>query len=168
MSDNTSNNAHDLKSLCEQLPEDALSRRMFMKAGLGCVAAAYAAAIGYPVYRYLAAPADRAAEIAAVKEVSLAKADELAAGTAMMFRFGAKPALLIHHEDGSWAAFSAVCTHLACTVSYEPDQKRIHCACHGGVYDIMTGKNIAGPPPKPLQRFKVDVAPGHVIVSRES
>ena len=51
--------------------------------------------------------------------------------------------MLIHHQDGSWVALSAVCTHLGCTVQYEPQANRIHCACHGGVYDPRTGANVS-------------------------
>lgn len=149
-----------------QLPEEPLSRRAFVKVGLGCMGAVYAAAIGYPVYRYLATPALRAGAAAAVTEVVLDKADQLPAGTALMFKFGSRPAMLIHHEDGSWVAFSAKCTHLGCTVQFEPKQQRIFCACHNGVYDMKTGANVSGPPPKPLERYQVEVADGQVIVSR--
>ena len=64
-----------------------------------------------------------------------------------MFKFGTAPAMLIHHEDGRWVAMTAVCTHLGCTVQYEPQADRIHCACHGGVYNAYTGANVSGPPP---------------------
>jgi cytochrome b6-f complex iron-sulfur subunit len=50
-------------------------------------------------------------------------------------------------------------------VQYEPQANRIHCACHGGVYDARTGANVSGPPPKPLTRFKVAVNDGGVEVS---
>jgi cytochrome b6-f complex iron-sulfur subunit len=145
--------------------EDSPSRRAF----LGIAAAAglcYAGAITYPVYRYLASPAEMAASESAVKEVSLDKAQALPLGTALMFKFGSHPAMLIHHADGTWSAFSAVCTHLGCTVQFEPNNNRIHCSCHGGVYDPNTGKNVSGPPPKPLTAYKVSVGDNGVVVSR--
>ncbi len=74
--------------------------------------------------------------------------------------------MLIHHEDGRWIALTAVCTHLGCTVQYEPQTDRIHCACHGGVYNAYTGANVSGPPPKPLKLFKVAVNETGVEVSR--
>ena len=83
-----------------------------------------------------------------------------------MFKFGASPAMLIHHEDGRWVALTAVCTHLGCTVQYEPAADRIHCACHGGVDNAYTGANVSGPPPKPLKLFKVAVNDTGVQVSR--
>jgi cytochrome b6-f complex iron-sulfur subunit len=83
-----------------------------------------------------------------------------------MFKFGTSPAMLIHHQDGTWVALTAVCTHLGCTVQYEPQANRIHCACHCGVYDPRTCSNVSGPPPKPLKRFKVAVNEAGVEVSR--
>jgi cytochrome b6-f complex iron-sulfur subunit len=75
------------------------------------------------------------------------------------------PALLIRAEDGAYHAVSATCTHLNCTVQYRGDLKQIWCACHNGFYDL-TGKNVAGPPPRPLEELKVNVANGDVVVSR--
>jgi len=83
-----------------------------------------------------------------------------------MFKFGHSPAMLIHHADDRWVAFSAVCSHLGCTVQYEPQADRIHCACHGGVYNAYTGGNVSGPPPKPLRVFKVTQQPTGVLISR--
>lgn len=139
------------------------------RAFIGAAAAAgicYAGALAYPIYRYLASPAEMAADQVAVSEVTLKGAHAMPAGAALMFKFGSSPAMLIHGADDSWVAFSAVCTHLGCTVQFEPQMNRIHCACHGGVYDPHTGKNVSGPPPKPLTAYKVNVAADAVIVSR--
>jgi len=139
------------------------------RAFLGIATAAglcYAGAIGYPVYRYLASPAEMAASESAVTEVTLDRAQDLPVASALMFKFGASPAMLIHGADGSWVAFSAVCTHLGCTVKYEPQMNRIHCSCHGGTYDPHTGKNTSGPPPRPLKAYKVTVGAANVVVSR--
>ncbi len=146
--------------------EPSIARRTFVRAGLGAIGAGYAAAIGYPIYAYLSTPAMRAAEAAAVTDVTLEGADKLPAGSVMMFRFGIKPTLLIHHRDGSWVALNAVCTHLGCTVKYESARERIFCACHGGVYDPKTGANVSGPPPKPLTAYKVEVQDGRIVVAR--
>jgi cytochrome b6-f complex iron-sulfur subunit len=145
---------------------NAKSRRAFMAAAAGAAGICYAAAIGYPVYRYLNSPNEMALAAASVTEVTLKDAQKLPAGAALMFKFGAAPAVLIHHEDGRWIAMTAVCTHLGCTVQYEPAADRIHCACHGGVYNPYTGANVSGPPPKPLKLYKVAVNETDVKVSR--
>ncbi len=141
-------------------------RRAFIRLGIGAAGAGYAAVIGYPIYAYLSTPAQRAEQSGAVTETTLDGADKLPVGTAMMFKFGTKPAMLIHHQDDTWVALDAVCTHLGCTVQYQPDQSRIYCACHGGVYDPRTGANVSGPPPTPLSSFKVEVQDGRVLVAK--
>ncbi|MFA6562508.1 MAG: Rieske (2Fe-2S) protein [Verrucomicrobiia bacterium] len=143
-----------------------VSRQTFLRAAVGSAGVIYAAGLAYPVYRYVASPVEKAAKESAVTEVTLKDAQKLAPGSALMFKFGSKPSMLIHHNDGTWTALTAVCTHLGCTVHYQEDKKRIHCACHGGVYDPKTGANVSGPPPKPLKRYEVKVTDAAVIVSR--
>ncbi len=144
---------------------EARTRRAFLIAA-GAAGVCYTAALAYPIYRYLASPAEMAASTSAITEVTLKDAQKLPAGSVLMFKFGSSPAMLIHHQDGAWVALTAVCTHLGCTVQYEPQMNRIHCACHGGVYDPRTGANVSGPPPKPLKVFKVAVGDAGVQVSR--
>jgi cytochrome b6-f complex iron-sulfur subunit len=146
--------------------EDIHNRRTFVKVALGGVGLCWVGAIGYPIYKYLASPVEKAMEASAITEVNLKDAQKLEVGSALMFKFGSIPALLIHHKNGQWVAFDAVCTHLGCTVQYEADMDRIHCACHGGVYNAYTGANVSGPPPKPLAVYKVEVLPSEVKVSR--
>ncbi|MCB2154643.1 Rieske (2Fe-2S) protein [bacterium] len=146
--------------------EESVSRRKFVALGITAIGAVYAGAIGYPIYRYLATPAIRAEEMGQVTSISLAESDMPEPGSVLMFKFGSHPAMLIHHKDGSIVSFDAICTHLGCTVQFQADQDRIYCACHGGIYDPNTGKNIAGPPPKPLTVFNVEVADGQINISR--
>lgn len=144
----------------------SICRRTAVQVGVGAFGLGYAGAIGYPIYRYLNTPVAQAASAAAVREVSLPDAQKLAPGTALMFQFGTQPAMLIHHQDGTWNAFSAVCTHLGCTVKFEPEKNRIHCACHGGVYNPYTGAAVSGPPPRGLTVYDVEVNDGNVVVTR--
>jgi cytochrome b6-f complex iron-sulfur subunit len=149
------------------VPMDASdTRRTFLKYGVGAVGASYAAALGYPVYRYLATPSIREQALGQVTSVSIPQKALPGPGSATMFLFGARPSLLIHHEDGHYTAFDAVCSHLGCTVRFEPQNKRIFCPCHGGTYDMNTGEVLAGPPPRPLKHYRVEVTDGNVAVSR--
>jgi len=141
-------------------------RRDLLQIGMGAVAVCYGAALGYPVYRYLATPAVRSRLQGEISSVAIPEKSLPATGAATMFLFGTRSAMLIHHEDGAWVAFDAVCTHLGCTVGFEPQNHRIFCPCHGGTYDMKTGEVVAGPPPKGLAAFRVEVTDGHVIVSR--
>jgi Rieske Fe-S protein len=63
--------------------------------------------------------------------------------------------------SGKAVAFSAICTHMGCTVA--PSGAKLNCPCHGSVFDALTGKNVGGPAPKPLPAVDVHVADGNVV-----
>jgi len=65
-------------------------------------------------------------------------------------------------QDNSVLAMSAVCTHLGCDVSWDLKSMQFECPCHGGRYD-STGKNISGPPKRPLQRYDTRIDDSGVI-----
>ncbi len=56
----------------------------------------------------------------------------------------------------------AICTHLGCIPSFNKGSKTFKCACHGGEFDA-TGREIFGPPPKPLVIPPFDIQ-GSVLV----
>lgn len=76
----------------ESQESEDLTRRSFLWLGAGAIGAVYVGAIGYPVYKYPATPAQRSAEAAAVTETTLDGADALPVNSALMFKFGTKPA----------------------------------------------------------------------------
>jgi Rieske Fe-S protein len=140
----------------------AVSRRGLLTWLLGTSLGATLAAAVYPVFRFVIPP-----EVgeAPVNRVLAGKLMDFPANSGKIFRFGSRPGLLVRTPDGAVRAFSATCTHLNCTVQYRPDFQNIWCACHNGVYDLQ-GKNISGPPPRPLEAYKVDVAGDDVYVTR--
>jgi len=83
----------------------------------------------YPALRFMSPP-----EVpeAAVDEVNAGKAAELKPNSAKIVKFGSRPVLLIRLDETKWRAFSAVCTHLNCTVQFLDTGHRIWCACHKG------------------------------------
>ena len=139
-----------------------ISRRAFLRSLLnGGVLALFGATL-YPIARYLAPP--RGGE-SSVSSAVAAKVGELATNTAKIFRFGNRPGILIHTPQDELKAFSAVCTHLNCTVQYDEDAGIIWCACHNGKYDL-NGQVISGPPPRPLDAYQVNVRGEEIIVSK--
>jgi Rieske Fe-S protein len=120
------------------------------------------ASILYPVARYLAPP-----DIpeAATLSVSAGSAGSLPPNAGRVVPFGSRPAIVVRTPGGELRAFSATCTHLDCTVQYRPDLQRIWCACHDGHYDL-NGRNVAGPPPRPLEAFDVNVKDDEIVIVR--
>ena len=124
--------------------------------------AASLAAIFYPILKFVLPP--KLAEPESDTVVAALK-DELAPNAAKVFSFGVRPAILIRLPSGDYRAFSAVCTHLQCTVQYRSEQHDIWCACHNGVYDL-NGRVVSGPPPRPLEEFAVHLRGDKLVVSR--
>lgn len=61
--------------------------------------------------------------------------------------------------QGSFHAFSAVCTHQGCTVE-EIAGTTINCPCHGSRFDVTDGSVVRGPAQRPLTRLDVTVEAG--------
>ncbi len=119
--------------------------------------------IFYPIAKYLIPP--KRGEPTTFSVTLPWKLTELKANSGRIFRFGSLPGILVKTPAGELRAFSAVCTHLACTVQYREERQDIWCACHNGVYDL-NGKNISGPPPRPLAAMKVNVRGDQIVVMK--
>jgi cytochrome b6-f complex iron-sulfur subunit len=131
-------------------------RRRFISWFLGTSLGALVVSVVYPVLRYLSPPRIAEASTAQV-EAGLTTDPELLEKGFKIVRFGADPVIVVRVSEGDFRAFSATCTHLDCIVGYQKPENRIWCNCHGGAYDL-TGRNVAGPPPRPLTPFKVNLA----------
>lgn len=115
----------------------------------------------YPVIRFIIPPKQSQVE---VSQVTAAKVGELAPNSSKIFKFGNSPGILINTKNGEIIAFSAVCTHLTCTVIYEEDTESILCPCHNGRFDLG-GNVISGPPPSPLEAYNVEILGNEIVVS---
>ena len=140
------------------------TRRGFLGWLLGGGVIALLGSILYPVVRFIVPP-----KVAESMEVSVtaAKVGDLAPNSGKTFKFGSRPGILVRTPSGEYRAFSAICTHLQCTVQYRDDQQSIWCACHNGRFDL-SGRNVAGPPPRPLEMYDVAVRGDEIVVSKRS
>jgi Rieske Fe-S protein len=142
------------------------NRRTFLDSLLAIGFVSTAAAIAYPVGRYLVPPKSGDPETATAVA---AKAADVKPNSGKVFKFGNKPGIVVRTAEGELRAFSAVCTHLDCTVQFKPDTSQLWCACHNGTYDLG-GNVVSGPPPRGLEKFVVNVrgdgADAEIVVSR--
>ena len=145
-----------------QAPQE--HRRDFLRYILGGGLLAWIVSILYPIFAYLKPPKQGEVEVSTVKAGTL-NAIEKDSGT--IVRFGSKPVILIRTASGEIRAFSATCTHLDCTVQYRRDMGVVWCACHNGKYNL-NGQNISGPPPRPLDEYRVVVQGEEVFVSKKT
>jgi Rieske Fe-S protein len=147
----------------EPKPQAKPPRRRMVEMLLGGGLLASFGSFFYPVLRYLIPPP--VAELGG-DQVVACKKGELKPNSSKIFRFGSRPGLLIRNSDGSYRALSAACTHLGCIVQYRSDLQQVWCACHNGLYDL-NGRNISGPPPRPLEVYDVHLQGDDVLVSRK-
>jgi thiosulfate dehydrogenase (quinone) large subunit len=73
------------------------------------------------------------------------------------------PAVLFKTKTGIFA-YSAVCTHQGCTVTFNSASRNLQCPCHGAVFSPESdGSVLAGPTNTPLPRIKVAVAGAWIV-----
>jgi cytochrome b6-f complex iron-sulfur subunit len=135
----------------------APDRRRFINWFLGTSFGALIAAVIYPVIRYMSPPRIPEPSTAQIEAGETNDPALLEKGFKIV-RFGSDPVIVIRAGDNDFRALTATCTHLDCIVGYQKDQNRIWCNCHGGSYDLL-GRNIGGPPPRPLTALKVNLVP---------
>jgi Rieske Fe-S protein len=158
------------------------SRRAWLLRSLTGAISATVIAIFYPVVYFLRPR--RATVSGALEVVAPFKVNELPHAPGNPFNFGGKPCLVVLTPEGAnrraagerlrsddVRAFNGLCTHVDCTVMYRPEKEDIFCSCHDGVYDL-SGKNVAGPPPRPLELYQVtlrgDSGEEEIVVSRKT
>ena len=65
--------------------------------------------------------------------------------------------ILIRTAPQTLLAYSQKCTHLSCAVVPKVKEGVLRCPCHEGLFDLYTGRKIAGPPPRPLPRITLSI-----------
>ena len=145
---------------------DKTRRRGFLELILGGGTLATLGAIVYPATRYVFPPAVAEANLSQLK-LSFTREDIAAESQkAKYFKYGKELGIIYLTEAGELKALAATCTHLDCTVQHRPDLGIIWCSCHNGRYDT-DGKNISGPPPRPLSVYRINEVDGVIFVSKD-
>ena len=155
MSEQPAQTAPAEKTALLTLPPQA-TRRALLKGVLGTLSAFGLGSLLYGVYRFMAPGAGGGEPV----EITLS---ELPEGGAAFFQYGGAPGILLRGEDGAFKAFSLVCTHLACIVTWNAAKNEFYCPCHDGFFDAE-GKVLSGPPPSPLERWKVEVKGDKAVI----
>ncbi len=137
-------------------------RRGFLNWMLGTTFGGLATAVFYPVWKYLQPPKGVESNPSSVLAGTIS---EMKPNSGKIIKYGSKPVILLRTPEGDFKAYTAICTHLACIVQYREDFEHIWCACHNGHYDLQ-GRNISGPPPRPLDPYEVHVKEEKIFVSR--
>lgn len=100
---------------------------------------------------------------AAGGKVPVGSVAQIPPGQGKVVAVGSKPAIVVN-VDGSFKAYSAICTHLGCIVAFDPNAHAIVCPCHDGHFSPANGSVISGPPPAPLASLTVSVEGDKILV----
>jgi nitrite reductase/ring-hydroxylating ferredoxin subunit len=97
----------------------------------------------------------------------IASVGDVPVGSSLVFNYPGEHdrCLLIRSTEGSFVAYNQSCTHLSCAVVPRVDQQCIACPCHEGLFDLASGRPIAGPPRRPLARVPLDVRQGTIYAT---
>jgi cytochrome b6-f complex iron-sulfur subunit len=144
------------------LPGQPVSRRGFIKYGLlGFCGLATAVGVATPVVAYLWPPEEGAG--ASEARVAVSSTADLPPGQGGVFSVANKPVIVIHTPDNDYVALSATCPHLGCILFWDVERQVIACPCHEAYFNT-TGAVISGPPPAPLEPYRVQVEGDQIYV----
>jgi cytochrome b6-f complex iron-sulfur subunit len=92
------------------------------------------------------------------------KVNDFEVGEVIYFR---KEKALVQRLEGGFLAFSTVCPHLRCVVNWNEMQKSFECPCHGAKFN-RNGEVLEGPPPRPLDLYKLQIVEGKLVIDTAS
>lgn len=152
-----------------------IARRTFLKISAGSVAATAAAGL-VPKVADAASPVDTSKTNLPYPTKTVAQAGRMAVNSPVSFTYpdAASPCTAIKlgsrvpggvGPDGDIVAFSSLCTHMGCPVTYDVATKVFKCPCHFSMFDAeKAGQMIVGQATEnlPRVRLRYDEATGNV------
>ncbi|MFQ5794124.1 MAG: ubiquinol-cytochrome c reductase iron-sulfur subunit [Candidatus Bipolaricaulia bacterium] len=102
--------------------------------------------------------------VIAEKTLKLGGRSEIPIGGGKLILFAGEPVWVLHLKRG-FVALSAICTHRGCIVDWDKTRGVLSCPCHAGLFDT-NGNVLAGPPPRPLSRLRVEIVNGDLYISK--
>jgi nitrite reductase/ring-hydroxylating ferredoxin subunit len=93
--------------------------------------------------------------------------DELPVGGWLVFTYPDEhnDCVLVRLAEESFVAYDQQCTHLLCPVIPQPESGGLHCPCHEGLFDLQSGRPLAGPPSRPLPRITLEIRNNRVYAT---
>ena len=140
-----------------------VSRREFLNFGKKLLVVTGLAAVAAPIVAFFYPT--KLEEIPS-EPVAAGSIEDIPMNSSQTIRFGRYPAIIVNIPEGL-RAYSAVCTHFACIVKWDPDLQQIVCPCHEGYFDARDGSVISGPPPTPLEKLAIEVVEDQVYIGAE-
>ncbi len=134
-------------------PDDiqALSRRNFLKVGLGALGALAALELGGAGFMYLRARSEEG-DFGGV--ITAGAVEKFPPGS--VTEYPESHLFVIRAPDGGFLAVYSRCPHLGCTVSWVPEGNHFICPCHASSFDFF-GTFESPPVPRSLDTFDIQI-----------
>jgi Rieske Fe-S protein len=99
--------------------------------------------------------------------IRLAAVRDIPVGTTQVFAYPTEhdPCILVRSGERTLVAYSQKCTHLSCAVVPRLEDGVIRCPCHEGIFDLASGRPIAGPPRRPLSAVRLEIRAGDIFAA---
>lgn len=146
-----------------RITSSLVTRRTFLNTLFGGWLFTFCSGGLYTLMKFVFPPIDKEPDF-----VVLAVRDflSIAPNSVKPFAWGGKVGLFLKKANGETFALKGVCTHMECNITYKPEVSRFYCACHKGWFDD-NGKNIEGPPPKPLEFFDLMISGEKLVIAKK-
>jgi menaquinol-cytochrome c reductase iron-sulfur subunit len=149
-----------------------ISRRRFAKLATMAAGALVSAAIGVPIVGFVLSPLYGPRAGLAWRKVGDVSGLPPGRPTRYVVSFpegdwsdrSEEHAVYVVREGDQVIPLGNTCTHMQCAVRWQEDIGQFLCPCHGGLYTV-TGRNVGGPPPKPLPRYVHRIQDGVLFVA---
>jgi Rieske Fe-S protein len=146
-----------------KLDHSVVTRRTFLNVLFGGWAAAVALGGLWALLKFSFPTLGKEPDFVILKRADF---EDIPVNSVKPFAWGGKLGLYYKKENGTVKALKGVCTHMECNITYKPDEKRFYCACHKGWFD-ENGRNIEGPPPRPLEIFDITIEGDRLIIAKK-
>jgi Rieske Fe-S protein len=150
-----------------------ITRRDFIKATVCFLGGLIGITVGIPSIAFLLSPSLRKIEDDSI--IDLGPLENYPIGIPTRFTFTQTKIngwertainyglFVVRKNENEVRAFSDICTHLGCRVTWQADQGHYISPCHDGHFDVM-GNVVSGPPPRPLDEFITRLEEGNLFV----
>jgi cytochrome b6-f complex iron-sulfur subunit len=138
-------------------PKSAVSRRQFLVGIWGAALAVLSGQAAVGLWQFLKPVAQTGGFGGRIRA---GRVEEFLPGTVSHIGAGR---FFLSRLDGGMLAMWHRCTHLGCTVPWLEAEGRFNCPCHGSIFNTR-GEVLAGPAPRPLDLFPIEIVEGEVWV----
>jgi menaquinol-cytochrome c reductase iron-sulfur subunit len=152
-----------------------LSRNEFVKIVVGAVGTCIGAVVALPAVGYLLTPALESIRTNTGENwIPAGPLENYQVGKPQLFSFTRTKTngwdrtttsygiYILRKTDTETRAFSNICTHLSCRVTWNEEQQLYLCPCHDAAFAIE-GQVAGGPPPRPMDEYPTKVEDGILL-----